>query len=221
MCRGSSLKHQKHTAPIQIVMWPMGTSKGDEQVDQNYYILERTHGSKTPYLTITKGDRILAKSSPVPPGTTMTFEAKANVHDEPSMHDYHLISYPACSDSLKDAIDAANLPGIEWVPAVGVINKTEYTYWILRIHNNHNCVDLEESELEIDEKGRISDIEKLVLDHEKLEEIEEEKRDIFEINGSLIYAVSEKIATLLQNGGFSGMALIPVSEWTTVLSSDL
>jgi len=88
-------------------------------------------------------------------------------------------------------------------------------YWFLHIWNRISCLNREQSEVDIDEDdGMIWDIDKLVLDEEKLNAFKLEQRLIFELaEDSSVILIHQSIKDVIMSVNPTGFRFVNASEW--------
>ncbi len=137
----------------------------------------------------------------------------------PKLADFHFLmqNSPAISERLKQVLESFNLRNVQFLPAV-IRDKsdTEHSgYYIIHVLNLIKCMDWKDSKWK-DEymPGKVTDIEKLVLDNEILDKIPLEERLVFALQENSLevlyyYSVVEKMLEIDP----IGMTIYRLSKW--------
>lgn len=97
----------------------------------------------------------------------------------PKFVDLHVMPNPVISIRLHAALEPLNLHKVQYVPAV-VPHKGElHTFYIMHVMNRISAIDLAKSQYTKLPSGRISILEKIVLDEAKLKELRLDERLVF------------------------------------------
>lgn len=134
----------------------------------------------------------------------------------PKKMDYHSLPKPVISTKLKEILEPLNIFGIQLLPAKIKISSEEYwDYWYLHIFNKINCIDIENSDCVFSKSdGKILSISSMVLDNEKLNEIELSKRLIFLPKEYASYEIfHESIVEKIESVNPTGLIWAKISEW--------
>jgi len=136
--------------------------------------------------------------------------------------DYHALTEPVVSKKVADVLAEMNIYGLEIVEAIVRHPKDKNadpgTYWYLHIWNHINCLDRENSELDVDEddEDEIWEIEELVLDEEVLEGIALEKRLMFVLGESIsVKIVHKSVKEAIESVNPRGCRFFEFSEWNS------
>lgn len=137
---------------------------------------------------------------------------------KPKMADYHLLSTPSpvFSEKLKNVIDKIKIRDIQFVPVL-IRNEDDELiegFSAIKVCNMIHCVDFEKSECDIDEDGDIDNIDKLVLDCDKLDKIPLEDRLIFAVAEKRTYVVYHiSVVEKMLDSAPQGMTVYRLSGW--------
>lgn len=106
--------------------------------------------------------------------------------DNPVIADYHPVEN-VFSAKVKRILENFEIDYIQFIPVIirGFKNEIFKDYWLLNICKRIRCLDLEKSEYDIGRKGKVRNLNKIVLDQEKLVNIPLKERLIFELEESL------------------------------------
>jgi hypothetical protein len=132
------------------------------------------------------------------------------------MADYHSLPQSVVSKRLMDILNSFDLEQVNFIPALVDTPKGEFDYWILNTRRNIiDCLDREQSRTTLSEdKSLILQIERLVLDQEKLAELPENRRKIFCVLAHQHFdIVDQEVANAIRKIQPTGLRLIPVEEW--------
>ncbi len=191
--------------------------------NQEYFFLDSTEDNKYPSMMYSKYE----------PHTSMEL-LRDKVLDEtprilsfgyprpnrPLLGDYHFLEEhaPVLSERMVQVLNSFNLKNVQFVPAIILDKKEERHegYYIIRVHNQIQCMDKEKSSWEPSERkpGKAFCINKLVLDNEELEKIPLENRLVFaawekKLKVCYHYSVVEKLLELEPKG----MTIYRLSKW--------
>jgi hypothetical protein len=135
--------------------------------------------------------------------------------------DIHSAPEIVVSKKIAEVLVPFKLYGIQLVPTVVRDPRDPFSaikpYYFLHIWNRVACLDRELSELDIDEDdGQIWDIEKLVMDERILNDIDINKRLIFELGEKTsITFVHESIKDIIMAINPTGFRFISAMKWNS------
>jgi len=135
----------------------------------------------------------LLRAEPIVYDKPILLEFAYPVPRNPKMGDYHSLEKPSpvFSEKLKKVIEDMQVKDIQFVPVLIEGKKKEMIegYHAIKVCNLIYCADLETSEYDTFDDGRVCTFEKLVLDNVKLDKIPLEDRLIFAVGEKRTYVV--------------------------------
>ena len=136
---------------------------------------------------------------------------------KPRMVDFHELPSSVFSRKIYDVLKPMNIYGLQLLPAtVRGKNGDHYKdYWVASVYNRIACLDMENSEYDVDEDdGEIDNIMRFFIDTKKLTKIPLEKRLVFLLAEDMpkrIYHKSVVDAIMAVNP--VGIRFYPIQEW--------
>jgi len=140
------------------------------------------------------------------------------VPHNPKMGDVHCnAQHLVISDRIKNSLESMQLKDAQCLPATiedTKNNKILSGYWALHIHNLIHCMDRQESDFQVNKKGIVKWVDKLVIDNNALGEVSLEKRLVFALGEDSLQqcfhkSVVEKILAINPEG----VRFAPVVNW--------
>lgn len=137
---------------------------------------------------------------------------------QPELVDFHELPEPVISPRISDVLAPLDIYGVQLVPAKvripGEKPPIAYDYRFVHIWNRINCLDKEQSELELYDDGAIFGIEKLTLDEGVLKSFGLHKRLVFQLAEKVsVSLVHESIRDHFMSAGPVGLRFINVADW--------
>ena len=151
-----------------------------------YYLIGGDGDTSTPLLAPDEDQplRILHKEMPYESLEPIRLRFNNPIPRNPKMRDYHSLPYSVVSKKVRDVLVPMDIYGVQLIPAIirNELDGSVYQdYYIIHVFNQIECLDREKAEYtECDITiGRIGEIQKLVLDQQKLNSLPLEERMIF------------------------------------------
>ncbi|WP_284667358.1 DUF1629 domain-containing protein [Myxococcus sp. SDU36] len=124
---------------------------------------------------------------------------------------------PVVSPRLKEVLEAAELPGVQFVPADVQTGDGVLRYWLMHMWRAILCMDRQRSIFEETEVGHVLlSLDKLVLDEAVLREVPLHERRAFMLEEDTVHlfhrSVVEQVLSLSPSP--KGLRFVPVSEWS-------
>ncbi|MFP2928529.1 imm11 family protein [Pyxidicoccus sp. 3LG] len=185
-------------------------------MQHEYFVLLRARSQQHPLLAWNQSYSAFLKGRPVEVLEPVKLKLGAPVLPKPVMVDHHsLPSPPVVSSRLKDVLEAAQLPGVQFVPADVQVGDEVLRYWLLHMWRRITCVDRERSVLTLYPNGDVLDIGRLVLDEQVLRELPLQQRLAFELEEDIVHifhrTVVDRVMSLTPPP--EGLRFVPVPEW--------
>ncbi len=193
-------------------------------LQDEYYVMESENNDNYPMFSWDQKSGEFGMGKPVEGKGPLKFRL-----DDPApgfeFADYHESPAPVVSRRILDALLPLDLYGVQFVPAK-VRNPRDPSseprdYWFVHVWNRIACLDEEESELELYDDGTIFGIEELVLDEGKLEEVEPDKRMVFELaEKATLILVHESVKEAIESADPTGVRFFRAAEWYSDIAFD-
>ncbi|MFP2928533.1 imm11 family protein [Pyxidicoccus sp. 3LG] len=184
-------------------------------MQNEYFVLLRARSQQHPLLSWDQDYLAFLGGEPVEVQEPVKLKLGEPVPPKPVMADHHSLPSPVVSSRLKDVLDAAQLPGIQFVPADVQAGDEVLRYWLVHMWRRLTCVDRERSVLTLYPDGDILDIDRLVLDENVLREIPLRERLAFRLEEDIVHifhsTVVERVMSLTPPP--EGLRFVPVPEW--------
>ncbi|SHO57957.1 imm11 family protein [Vibrio quintilis] len=184
-----------------------------------YYIIERDDNDNYPLFAWDEPSGNFGLGRPIEIQGAVRLCLREPISPNFEWADFHKLPAPVFSQRIANMLTQMDIYGVQLVPAK-VRNTKEapsvepHDYWFMHVWNRISCLDKELSKLDIGKKGRIWGIKKLVLDDEKLEQIELPERLIFNVAESTrILLIHESIKEAIMSVNPAGCRFFRVSEW--------
>ena len=136
---------------------------------------------------------------------------------KPRMVDFHELPSSVFSQKIYDVLQPMNIYGLQLLPATvrGKNNEMFNNYWVAYVYNRIACLDLENSEYDVDEDdGEINNIMHFFLDNKKLAEIPLEKRLVFLLAEDMPKRIYHKsVVDAIMTIKPVGIQFYPIQEW--------
>lgn len=183
-----------------------------------YYIIERSGSGSFPLLIEDDGCPYYIKEKKQIENPKHMFFCLGNpIPRKPEMADYHPVPYTVVSHKIFEVIDPLNIKGIQLLPATitGKEDELYEDYFYLHIYNIYEVLDRDLSEYDWDDFiGQASDIEKLILDKEAMNNISLEERLIFKLKEDPTFEFyHQSIVNKIIESNPRGLRFINVDDW--------
>ena len=181
-----------------------------------YFVLLRSRSQRHPLLAWGQSYRAFLKARPVEVLEPVKLRLGEPVPPSPVMVDHHSLPSPVVSSRVKEVLEAAQLQGVQLVPADVQAGDEVLRYWLVHMWRRLACVDREHSALTLDPTdGDILHIDKLVLDEDVLREIPLHERLAFRLEEAVVHVfhhtVVDRVMSLTHPP--EGLRFIPVPDW--------
>ncbi|NVJ18459.1 imm11 family protein [Myxococcus sp. AM010] len=185
-------------------------------MQNDYFVLMRERSQQHPLLTWDQEYLQFLKPSPVRVSAPVRLKLGEPVPPRPVMVDHHSLPSPVVSTRLKEALDAAELPGVQFVPADVQAGDAVLRYWLMHMWRTIPCMDRQRSVFEETEVGHVLlSLDKLVLDEAVLQEVPLEERRAFMLEEDTVHLFHRTVVdrALSLSPPPVGLRFIPVTEW--------
>ncbi|NVJ01390.1 hypothetical protein HV824_25210 [Myxococcus sp. AM009] len=185
-------------------------------MQNDYFVLMRERSQQHPLLTWDQEYLQFLKPSPVRVSAPVKLKLGEPVPPRPVMVDHHSLPSPVVSTRLKEALDAAELPGVQFVPADVQAGDAVLRYWLMHMWRTIPCMDRQRSVFEETEVGHVLlSLDKLVLDEAVLQEVPLEERRAFMLEEDTVHLFHRTVVdrALSLSPPPVGLRFIPVTEW--------
>ncbi|MFP2956755.1 imm11 family protein [Myxococcus sp. 1LA] len=176
----------------------------------------RERSQQHPLLTWDQEYLQFLKPSPVRVSAPVKLKLGEPVPPRPVMVDHHSLPSPVVSTRLKEAFEAADLPGVQFVPADVHAGDAVLRYWLVHMWRTIPCMDRQRSVFEETEVGHVLlSLDKLVLDEAVLQEVPLEERRAFMLEEDTVHLFHRMVVdrVLALTPPPEGLRFIPVAEW--------
>lgn len=185
-------------------------------MQNEYFVLMRERSQQHPLLTWDQEYLPFLKPAPVDVSEPVKLKLGEPIPPHPRMVDHHSLPSPVVSPRLKEALEAAELPGVQFVPADVQAGDDVLRYWLVHMWRAIPCMDRQRSIFEETEVGHVLlSLDKLVLDESVLREVPLPERRAFTLEEDTVHlfhhTVVERVLTLTPPP--EGLRFIPVAEW--------
>ncbi|MCP3139843.1 imm11 family protein [Pyxidicoccus xibeiensis] len=184
-------------------------------MQREYFVLLRARSQQHPLLSWDQDYLAFLGGEPVKVLEPVKLKLGEPIPPKPVMVDHHSLPLPVVSSRLKEALEAARLPGVQFVPADIPVGDAVLRYWLVHMWRRITCVDRERSVLTLYPDGDILDIRRLVLDEQVLREIPLQERLAFRLEEDIVHlfhgSVVERVMSLTPPP--EGLRFVPVPEW--------
>ncbi|WP_426751731.1 imm11 family protein [Myxococcus sp. Y35] len=185
-------------------------------MQNEYFVLMRERSQLHPLLTWDQEYLQFLKPAPVEVLEPVKLKLGEPVPPRPIMVDHHSLPSPVVSPRLKEALEAADLPGVQFVPADVQAGDAVLRYWLVHMWRTIPCMDRQRSVFEETEVGQVLlSLDKLVLDEAVLREVPLHERRAFMLEEDTVHlfhqTVVERVLALTPPP--EGLRFIPVAEW--------
>lgn len=178
-------------------------------MNNEYFILERSGSYPLVFSNIcfSNGEEAKLKE-------TLKFFMDSPRQTNPQFADYHSESNPLVSKKFASVLEKFNIQTINIFPAEFTLNGEKRDYFYIHFNKKIKVIDMEESDVYIDELGMAVDIDKLVLDEDVLEQIPLEDRLMFSLSeNTTVNLIHKSIVEKLKDAGLTGVRFIPIDEF--------
>lgn len=185
-------------------------------MQRDYFILLRARSQQHPLLAWDQSYRAFLKARPVDVLEPVKLKLGEPVPPRPVMVDHHSLPSPVVSSRVKEVLEAAQLQGVQLVPADIRAGDEVLRYWLVHMWRRLACVDREHSALTLDPAdGDVLGIDKLVLEENVLREIPLKERLAFRLEEAVVHVfhrdVVDRVMSLTPQP--EGLRFIPVQDW--------
>ena len=191
---------------------------------KDYFVHGRAPSDRHPLLRWTKTERarshICSKGLPLPPSELdppLQLAVGRPVPKVIEMADHLSMPQPVVTAKIRDVLAPLDLFGVQLVPAEIEVPqlKQVFPYFLIHLHRTIACLDRTRSNLSIGKRtGRIVGVRKLALDEEKLSEISEAKRLMFELDEYIsIVLWHRRIVEAIEAVSPTGIRFWPAEGW--------
>lgn len=142
---------------------------------------------------------------------------------QPYISDYLVTPYPIFSQKVASVISQHVLDNIQLIPAFVSVNKVKFDdYFILNSDLFIDVIDEDKSEICRRSTGAILDVEKLVLDKNKIRELTENKTMLFRLIGKpSIFIFSETLVDIIKKVDPEGVQFVEAEKWYSTILFDM
>lgn len=191
-------------------------------LQNQYYILERANNDSYPLFAWNQKSSLIRKNTTRPVTVEAPVELKLGnpIPSSPQFVDYHTSPDPIISPKLAEVFRSADPYGVQLIPATVTDPRHPFAesldYWLMHVWNRISCLDMDESEVERFDSGRIFAIDRLVLSESVLGAFDEHKRQVFYLTEKpSVLIVHEAIKELMESCQALGCRFFKVSEWNS------
>lgn len=185
-------------------------------MQNEYFVLMRARSQQHPLLTWDQEYLPFLRPAPVAVSEPVKLKLGEPIPPRPVMVDHHSLPSPVVSPRLKEVLEAAQLPGVQFVPADVQAGDEVLRYWLVHMWRAIPCLDRRRSIFEETESGRVLlSLDKLVLDESVLREIPLHERRAFILEEDTVHLFHDSIVeqVLSLTPPPEGLRFIPVAEW--------
>jgi|SRR5215217_710701 len=186
-------------------------------MQRDYFVLLRARSQQHPILAWDQSASAFRKGRPVDASVPVKLRLGEPVPSSPAMVDHHSLPAPVVSPRLKEVLDAADLRGVQFVPADVQVADSVLRYWLVHMWRRLACADRQRSRLTVDpDDGDVVGIDSLVLDEAVLREVPLEERLAFRLEESVVHLFHRSVVDRVQSmtPQPEGLRFIPVEEWS-------
>lgn len=185
-------------------------------MQDEYFVLMRERSQQHPLLTWDQEYLPFMRPAPVDVHAPVKLKLGEPIPPRPVMVDHHSLPAPVVSPRLKDALEASELPGVQFVPADVQAGDLVLRYWLMHVWRAIPCLDRQRSIFEETEVGRVLlSLDKLVLNEAVLQELPLNERRAFMLEEDTVYlfhrTMVEQVLSLTPPP--EGLRFVPVAEW--------
>jgi len=181
-------------------------------INDQYFVIEAENNDNQPMLAWGSSSRpALRKIASI---ATIDLKLAKQLPENPEMVDYHVLPRPVISSALKQALNNIELKDVQFIPArIKTPGKVYDNYYLLHMYNLIRCLDVENSDCDIDEDlNDVEDIRRFLLDEKRLSEIELNKRLLFVMwEYPSLYICHDCIKRKLESINPAGIRFIPIN----------
>ena len=187
-------------------------------IQDEYYIISRENNNSYPLFAWDMDSSLILSKTPIVIKEPIRLRLRKPISAHFEWVDFHLSPYPVFSQHISKALMPINIYGIQFIPTKvrhPKLSDEIKDYYLMHVWNQISCLDTNKSELDYDEvDGQIWDIEKLVLDEDKLENIDLSKRLIFELKEKTsVLLVHQSIKAIILELKPKGCRFFPIKSW--------
>ncbi|TQF08742.1 hypothetical protein FJV41_48275 [Myxococcus llanfairpwllgwyngyllgogerychwyrndrobwllllantysiliogogogochensis] len=185
-------------------------------MQRDYYVLQRALSQAHPLLAWDQSASAFRKGRPVEVGEPVKLRLGDPVPPRPVMADHHSLPAPVVSERLRGVLDAAELRGVQLVPADVQVGDSTLRYWLVHMWRTLRCVDRERSVYEDSDSGLFMvSLDRLVLDESVLQDVPLEERRAFRLAESTVHLFHRDVVARVQAmvPPPEGLRFVPVEEW--------
>lgn len=184
-------------------------------LNDEYYVLEPDNNNSYPMIG--------ASLRPHFQGRTVSGDYSLNIYlddpmpRKPEYVDFHTSgATPVVSKNIKDLLEPLEIYGIQFLKGTtgDVIEELKLDYYLLHIYSNIECIDKDNSNVDLDDDGDVTDVKSFVIDNVALLKISEDQRLVFELDEyGVIQLFHKSIVDVIESAGLKGLRFIPVKKW--------
>jgi hypothetical protein len=184
-------------------------------LNDEYYVLEPDNNNSYPMIG--------ASLRPHSQGRTVSGDYALNIYlddpvpRKPEYVDFHTSgSTPVVSKKMKDILEPLEVYGIQFIKGTkgDVIEELKLDYYLLHIYSNIACIDKDNSDIDLDDDGDVTDVKSFSIDNDRLLKIAENQRLVFELDEyGVIQLFHKSIVDVIESAGLKGLRFIPVKKW--------
>ncbi|MFY2562562.1 imm11 family protein [Corallococcus terminator] len=185
-------------------------------MQREYFVLMRARSQHHPLLAWNQSGSAFRKARPVAVSEPVKLRLGEPVPEKPVMVDFHSLPAPVVSPRLKEVLEAADLRGVQFIPADVEVGDAVHRYWLVHMWRELRCVDREHSVFEDSETGLFMLLlDRLVLDEAVLREIPLEERLAFALEEHVVQLFHRTVVerVLAMTPPPEGLRFVPVAEW--------
>ena len=185
-------------------------------MQRDYFVLQRALSQVHPLLAWNQSASAFRKGRPVDVDEPVKLRLGDPVPPRLVMADHHSLPSPVVSARLRDVLEAADLRGVQLVPADVQVGDSELRYWLVHMWRTLRCVDRERSVFEDSDSGLFMvSLDRLVLDERVLRDVPLEERRAFRLAESTVHIFHRDVVARVQAmvPAPEGLRFVPVEEW--------
>lgn len=184
-------------------------------LNDEYFVLEPENNNNYPLISASlrpksQGERVVGDYS-------LKIYQRDPMPKNPEYVDFHTSgSTPVVSRKLKELLEPIDIYGIQFLKGTkgDVIEALELDYYLLHIYCSIGCIEIDSSNVDLDEDGDVVDVKSFTIDSNTLMKVPEDQRMVFELDEyGTLQLFHKSIVEIIESAGLKGLRFIPVKEW--------